>query len=87
MDAASRKPAEPIRLSSVMGVARAMLGTFTPAEAVEVMIIEFGWDVTFQALLLLRGEDAEQALLRTLERLVTEDVSQNLDGLRRTSTD
>ncbi len=69
---------KPIRLTSVMGVARALLATFEPHEAVEVMEIEFGWDVTFQALLLLRGEDAEAALLRTLETLLTTPVSEEL---------
>ena len=40
-----RKSSEPIRLTSVMGVARALLSTFDAREAVEVLIIEFGWDV------------------------------------------
>ena len=77
---APHTPSEPIRLSSVMGVARALLGTFDAHEAVEVLVIEFGWDVAFQALLLLRGEDAERALLLTLERLLTEDLAEDLQG-------
>lgn len=77
---APRKPSEPIRLSSVMGVARALLGTFDAHEAVEVLVIEFGWDVTFQALLLLRGDDAERALLLTLERLLTDELASDLNG-------
>lgn len=77
---APRKPSEPIRLSSVMGVARALLGTFDAHEAVEVLVIEFGWDVAFQALLLLRGADAERALLLTLERLLTDALSTDLNG-------
>lgn len=60
----------PLRLTSLMGVARAMLGTFEPHEAVEVLVAEFGWDSTVQALLLLRGDDAGHALLLTLEQLV-----------------
>ncbi len=79
--AAKRKPSDPIRLSSVMGVARALLGTFEAREAVEVLVIEFGWDVAFQALLLLRGPDAERALLLTMERLLTEGLSRELEGL------
>ena len=82
---APRRPSEPIRLSSVMGVARAMLSTFSPEEATEVMVLEFGWDVTFQALLLLRGDEAEQALLRTLELLVTADVDDDLRSMDRGS--
>ncbi|MFT4837791.1 MAG: hypothetical protein ACI9OB_000240 [Nonlabens sp.] len=77
----------PIRLTSVMGVARALLATFEPHEAVEVLGIEFGWDITFQALLLLRGEDAEAALLRCLELLLTDPVSDELrDVSWRTSS-
>lgn len=77
MSASSR----PIRLTSVMGVARALLATFDAHEAVEVLVLEFGWDVSFQALLLLRGDDAEQALLLTMERLLTDDLTAELDEL------
>lgn len=72
---------KPIRLTSVMGVARALLATFDAREAVEVLIIEFGWDVSFQALLLLRGDDASRALLLTLERLLTDPVAHELEHL------
>ncbi len=76
---------QPIRLTSVMGVARALLATFDPHEAVEVLIIEFGWDVSFQALLLLRGEEAERALLQTLELLVTDPFTEDLSELGRSA--
>lgn len=82
---ASRKPSEPIRLTSVMGVARALLATFDPHEAAEVLIIEFGWDVSFQALLLLRGDEAERALLVTMERLVTDALVDDLGEFDRSS--
>lgn len=82
---ASPKPSEPIRLTSVMGVARALLATFDPHEAVEVLIIEFGWDVTFQALLLLRGEQAEHALLLSMERLLTDRLVDELGELDRSA--
>lgn len=72
---------QPIRLTSVMGVARALLATFDAHEAVEVLVLEFGWDVSFQALLLLRGDDAEQALLLTAERLLTDDLVSEIDEL------
>lgn len=74
-------PSEPIRLTSVMGVARALLTTFDAHEAVEVLVIEFGWDVTVQALLLLRGDDAERALLLALERLLTDPFSDEVREL------
>lgn len=82
---ASRKPSEPIRLTSVMGVARALLATFEPHEAVEVLIIEFGWDVSFQALLLLRGDQAERALLLAMERLLTDELAEGLEELGRST--
>ena len=74
---------QPIRLTSVMGVARALLATFDAHEAVEVLTIEFGWDVAFQALLLLRGAEAERALLLTMERLLTDPMSDELEHLDR----
>lgn len=76
---------QPIRLTSVMGVARALLSTFDVHEAVEVLLIEFGWDVSFQALTLLRGDDAERALLLTLEHLLTGPVAEELRDLDRRS--
>lgn len=72
---------KPIRLTSVMGVARALLATFDAREAVEVLIIEFGWDVTFQALLLLRGDDAARAVVLTMERLLIDPMADELAQL------
>lgn len=66
------------RLTSVMGVARALLTTVDEPEAVEVLIAEFGWDVTFQALALLRGESAARAFGLAWEHLVLEDVHRQL---------
>ena len=82
---ASRKPSDPIRLTSVMGVARALLATFDAHEAVEVLVIEFGWDVAFQALLLLRGDEAERALLLTMERLLTDQLVDDVEELDRSA--
>lgn len=70
------------RLTSVMGVARALLVTVDVAETVEVLIAEFGWDVSFQALALLRGDDAARAFGLAWEHLVTEDVATELRELR-----
>jgi hypothetical protein len=65
------------RLTTVMGVARAVLATVGPHAAVRALLDEYGWDRTFQALALLRGPDAEvafglawQALL--LDRLASD---------------
>lgn len=75
------------RLTSVMGVARALLTTVGVEETVLVLIEEFGWDVTFQALLLLRGDGADEAFGRAWEHLVTGPVREELRDVRwRTAT-
>jgi hypothetical protein len=62
---------KPLRLTSVMGVARALLSTVDVHEAVEILVAEFGWDVTFQALALLRGPETDLAFGACWELLVT----------------
>ncbi len=69
------------RLTSVMGVARALLATVDASETVEVLVAEFGWDVTFQALSLLQGPEATTAFGLAWEHLVTADLAHELDGL------
>lgn len=68
------------RLTSVMGVARALLATIEVREAVTVLVVEYGWDVAFQALALLRGEHATEAFGAAWELLVTEPVARDLDS-------
>jgi hypothetical protein len=69
------------RLTSVMGVARALLTTVDERETVEVLIAEFGWDVTFQALALLRGDAAARAFGMAWEHLVLDGVDRELGPL------
>lgn len=71
------------RLTSVMGVARALLTTVSTYEAVEVLIAEFGWDMTFQALALLRGDDAAEAFLLAWEHLLADTFRHELRDLGR----
>lgn len=66
------------RLTSVMGVARTLLSLVDAPEAVEVLIGEFGWDLVFQALALLRGEAAGEAFGLAWEHLVTDAVRRDL---------
>jgi hypothetical protein len=47
------------RLTTVMGVARAVLATLGAQAGVRALLDEFGWDRTFQALALLRGREAD----------------------------
>lgn len=68
----------PIRITSVMGVTRALLATVGVDEAVHVLTAEFGWDATFQALSLMRGEDAEQAFALTWQQLLTDPFERDL---------
>ncbi len=72
------------RLTSVMGVARALISTVGADVAVDVLIVEFGWDLTFQALALLRGEDAERAFALSWEYLVFGRYEQELRGVPQT---
>ena len=71
----------PLRLTSVMGVARALLATISVAEAVDILIVEFGWDATLQACALLRGPEAHEAFGHCWQRLVTDPFSQELRSL------
>lgn len=68
------------RLTSVMGVARALLATVDVREAVAILVVEFGWDVSFQALALLRGARACEAFGAAWELLVTEPVAREIDA-------
>lgn len=77
----------PLRLTSVMGVAKALLSTLDVDDAVEILIAEFGWDATFQALSLLRGAEAERAFDVSWMWLLTEPVKRSLRSERRSSLD
>lgn len=66
------------RLTAVLGVARAMLDTLSMEDAVEVLVAEFGWDVAFQTLALLRGAKANRAFAIAWERLLVEPLRREL---------
>jgi hypothetical protein len=68
------------RLTTVMGVSRAVIATVGPADAARVLIDEFGWDVTFQALALLRGDDARAAFGATWSALVLDVTAAAVDA-------
>lgn len=68
----------PLRLTSVMGVARALLATVPTEDAVEILVGEFGWDPAFQACALLRGDDAADAFAQCWQLLVTEPIATEL---------
>lgn len=57
------------RLSSIAGVARAILATVGVEEGVEILVSQFGWDTAFTALSRLESEDAHAALWIAVEHL------------------
>jgi hypothetical protein len=63
------------RLTTVMGVARAVLATVGAPAAVPALLDEYGWDRSFQALALLRGDDAEEAFGLVWQALLLDAVS------------
>lgn len=67
-----------LRVTTAMGVARALLATAGPRISVQVMVDELGWDVTFQALSLLRGSDAVVAFALAWEHLLETAVDELL---------
>jgi hypothetical protein len=68
------------RLTTVMGVARAVLATVGPPHAVPALVEEFGWDATFQALAVLGGGDARDAFGVAWSALVLDVTSEAVDA-------
>lgn len=68
------------RITSVMGVARALLSTVGVDDAVEVLVLEFGWDLAFQSLALLSGDDAAEAFAACWTHLLTSPFENELRG-------
>lgn len=67
------------RLTTVMGVARAVIATVGPRDAARALIDEFGWDVSFQALALLRGEEAAATFGAAWSILVLDATADEVD--------
>lgn len=68
------------RLTAVLGVTRAMIATLGAEDAVTVLVAEFGWDATFQALAMLRGEEARTAFGVCWEQLILAPFQRELDA-------
>lgn len=81
-DATAEPPVtEEPRLTTVMGVARAVMATVGPRVAARVLVDEFGWDATLHALALLRGDDAAAAFGAVWESLLTTPVADELEPI------
>jgi hypothetical protein len=63
------------RLSSIAGVARALMATVGVDEAVAILVTQFGWDVAFNALAKIDSQQATRALFRCVSHLVRDDLA------------
>jgi hypothetical protein len=75
------------RLTTVMGVGRALLSVVGPQPAVTALIDEYGWDRTLQAMAVLRGEEASRAFGLVWQELVLGEVETLLGELDTSSTE
>ncbi len=63
------------RLSSISGVARALIATVGVDDAVAILTTQFGWDTAFIAIARLEVPEASTALWRATEQLLCDDRS------------
>lgn len=63
------------RLSSISGVARALIATVGVDDAVTILTTQFGWDTAFVALARLEVPEASTALWRATEQLLCDDLT------------
>lgn len=63
------------RLSSISGVARALIATVGVDDAVTILTTQFGWDTAFIALARLEVPEATTALWRATEQLLCDDLA------------
>lgn len=61
------------RLSSISGVARALIATVGVEDAVMILTTQFGWDTAFIALARIEAPEAAVALWTATEQLLIDD--------------
>ena len=61
------------RLSSISGVARALIATVGVEDAVMILTTQFGWDTAFMALARLDSPEATTAMWKATEQLLCDD--------------
>ncbi len=66
------------RLTAVIGLSRALLDTLGAREAAEVLVNEFGWDLAFQALALVRGDGTDEAFGLVWQQLVFDQLREDV---------
>lgn len=62
------------RLTSIAGVARALIATVGVDDAVTILVGQFGWDTTFAALARLECPEASVAMWRSVELLARDEL-------------
>ena len=68
------RPRQP-RLSSISGVARALIATIGVDDAVTILTTQFGWDTAFIALARLEVPEASTAMWKATEQLLCDDLA------------
>lgn len=68
------RPQQP-RLSSISGVARALIATIGVDDAVMILTTQFGWDTAFVALARLEVPEASTAMWKATEQLLCDDLA------------
>jgi hypothetical protein len=63
------------RLSSISGVARALIATVGVDDAVTILTTQFGWDTAFVALAQLDTPEGATGMWRAAEQLVHDDMT------------
>jgi hypothetical protein len=63
------------RLSSISGVARALIATVGVDDAVTILTTQFGWDTAFIALAQLDTPEGATGMWRAVEHLVHDDLA------------
>jgi hypothetical protein len=63
------------RLSSISGVARALIATVGVEDAVMILTTQFGWDTAFIALARLDTPEASVAMWTAAEQLLCDDLA------------
>lgn len=62
------------RLTTLMGVARALMATLDDRDVVRILVAEYGWESSFLAMAMMKGDDASRVFGRLWEELLAEHV-------------
>jgi hypothetical protein len=57
-----------------MGVARALIAILEDQDVIRILVAEYGWDASFLAMAMMKGEDAQRVFGRLWEELLAEHM-------------